>query len=113
MEKAAPKALMQELRKQAKEKGLKGYSTLSKLDLQLLLAGKPVTKKMKKSQVRVGTQTDFRPCDDCGLEALMTHLCFKADAEREIVYDGDMEIDAASGEIVGCGVEGGYRNFGN
>ena len=95
---------LQDLRKQAKERGLKGYYTLSKFDL---LAGKPVTKKMKKKQVSVGTQTDFRLCNACGLEAIMMHLCFKADVGREISYDygDDLETDAASGEVVGYGVD--------
>ena len=99
MEKPVPKILkhLQDMKKTGK--GERVYSTLSKFNLQLLLAGKPVSKKMKKNHISVESQTDFRPCDDCGLGALMTHLCFKAD--MTIVYDGDMEIDAASGKIVG------------
>ena len=52
MEKPVSKILtqLQDLKKQAKERGFKGYSTLSKLDLQLLLAGKPVPKRMKKNR---------------------------------------------------------------
>ena len=57
MEKPVSKELMQDLRKQAKERGFKGYSTLSKLDLQLLLAGKPVPKIMKKT----GPKRTFDP----------------------------------------------------
>lgn len=97
---------MEELRKQARDKGLKGYSKMCKADLQLLLAGKRVPKKLRKNQVCVGTQTDFRVCNDCGLEAYMTHLSFKAEAEkRRIAYDGDLEIDIDTGEIVGCAVD--------
>ena len=29
---------------------------------------------------------------NCGLEAIMTKLCFKADAACKIVHDGDLEI---------------------
>ena len=55
---------LQELRKQAKEKGLKGYSTMNINDLQLLLDGKRVPKKLRKNQVSVETQTDFKVCQD-------------------------------------------------
>ena len=111
MEKPVSKVLtqLQDLIKQAKERGFKGYSTLSKLDLQLLLAGKPVPKKMKKNHVSVGIQTDYRPCVNCGLEAMMTHLSFKAAAGYRIIYDGDLEIDVATGEVVSCGIESGYK----
>jgi len=43
-------------------------------------------------------------CNACGLEALATHLSFKA-AERKIVYDGDLEFDSENGELLGCLVE--------
>ena len=56
MKKAVPKILMQDLRKQAKVRGLKGYLTLSKFDLKLLLAGKPVPKKMKKTKSASGSK---------------------------------------------------------
>jgi len=47
---------LQELRKEAKEKGLKGYSTMGVSDLQLLLAGKRVPKKTaEKSSQRGNT----------------------------------------------------------
>jgi hypothetical protein len=94
-----------ELRRQAKEQGLKGYSTLCKDDLELLLDGKPVPKKLRKNQRSVETQTDFPPCNDCGLKAYMTHLSFKAQERRRIIHDGDLEIDAKSGEVLGCGVD--------
>jgi len=92
-----------ELKKKVKEKSLKGYSTMGVGDLQLL-AGKRVSKKLHKNQVSVGTQTDIPPCNACGLEALATHLSFKA-KERKIVYDGDLEFDAETGELLGCLVE--------
>ena len=92
---------LQELRKQAKERGLRGYSTMDRGELGLLLVGKKVPKRLKKNQVSVGTQTDFPPCNDCGLRALLTHLSFKADAKRRIVADDGVEIDAETGEVVG------------
>ena len=92
---------LQDLRKEAKERGLKGYSTMGVADLQLLLAGKQVPKKLRKNQVCVGTQTDFPPCHDCGIKAIATQLSFKADTEeRKIIYDGDLRIDAKTGEVL-------------
>ena len=97
---------LKELRKESKERGLKGYSTLCKTDLELLLAGKPIPKRLRKNQVSIGTQTDFPICHTCGLQAYATHLCFKADAElRKIVHDGDMKIDAETGEVLGYDVD--------
>ena len=98
---------LKQLRKQAKERGLKGYTQLKKSDLELLLAGKRVPKRLRKNQVSIGTQTDFPPCNGCGLKALVTHLRFKADAEerRRIIHDGELEIDADTGEIVGYEVD--------
>ena len=90
---------LQELRKQAKERGLRGYSTMDRGELFLLLAGKKVPKRLKKNQVSVGTQTDFLPCNDCGLRAYMTHLSFKAGAKRRIVADDGVEIDAESRRV--------------
>ena len=102
---------LQELKKQAKSLGLKGYSTLNMSELQLLIAGKPVPKKLRKNQVSVETQTDFPPCNECGLLALTTHLCFKAAAERRVIYDGDEEINAETGEVLGYAIEGDYKNL--
>jgi len=54
----------------------------------------------------VGTQSDFLPCDACGLKALTTHLSFKAEAnQRKIIYDGDLEFDAETEELLGCLVD--------
>ena len=54
---------------------------------------------------------NFQPCNACGLEAIMTQLCFKADAGRRIAYDGNLEIDMVTGEVVSCGIESGYGIF--
>ena len=97
---------LQELKEKAKEKGLKGYSRMGKFDLQLLLAGKRVPKKLRRNQVSVGTQTEFPVCSDCGLKAYITHLSFAAEAQqRKIAYVDDLKIDADTGEIVGCEVD--------
>lgn len=75
-------------------------------ELHLLLAWKSVPKKLRKNQVSVGTQTDFPVCNDCGLKQFITHLSFKADAQqRKIIHDGDLEIDAETGEVVDCEVD--------
>ena len=79
---------------------------MGKFDLQLLLSGKRVPKKLRRNQVSIGTQTDFPVCKDCGLEAYIMHLSFKAAADqRKIAYDDILEIDVETGEIVGCDVD--------
>ena len=93
---------LKELRIQAKEQGIKEYSTMNKSDLVLTLQGKRVPKRLRKNQVSVLTQTDFPICNMCGLQALTLHLCFKADAERrKIAYDCDMMVDIDTGEVLG------------
>ena len=96
---------LQELRKKAKEKGLKGYSSMCKSDLFLLLEGKRIPKRLKKNQKCKETQTDFPICYDCGLKAVMSHLVFKDSARRKIAYDGYLEIDADTEEVIGCEVD--------
>ena len=53
---------LKELRKEAKERGLKGYSTLSKDQLIQFLSGEIVKKKLKKNQRCKETQTEFKQC---------------------------------------------------
>ena len=78
---------------------------MNKDDLILALQGKPVPKKLRKNQVSVGTQTDFPICNECGLRRFVTHLCFKADAQRKLAYVDGMEIDVETGEVLGCEVD--------
>ena len=79
---------------------------MGKKDLELYLAGKPVPKKLKSNQKCVETQTDFPVCNNCGLEAYMMHLSFKAEAEerKRIIHDDDLEI-AETGEVVGVEID--------
>ena len=51
---------VKELRKEAKERGLKGYSTLSKDQLIQLLSGEMIEKKFKKNQRCQESQTAFK-----------------------------------------------------
>ena len=75
---------------------------MNKDDLILALQGKRVAKRLRKNQVSVGTQTDFPICNECGLKALTTHLCFKADREkRKIAHVDGIEIDVETGEVLG------------
>ena len=55
---------VKELRKEAKERGLKGYSTLSKDQLIQLLSGEMIEKKFKKNQRCQESQTAFNPIWD-------------------------------------------------
>jgi len=100
---------LKELRQQAKAQGIKGYSVMNRDDLILALQGKPVPKKLRKNQVSVGTQTDFKVCNKCSLKRFVTHLKFKADRlkkMRKIVYQDYLEIDEKTGEV--CGYEIDY-----
>ena len=92
---------LKELQKQAKERGIKGYSTMNKGDLELALEGKRVPKRLKRNQVSVGTQTDFPICKECALQRYVTHLKFVNDAkQRKIAYDSDLKFDAETGEVL-------------
>ena len=79
----------------AKEQGLKGYSGLKKFDLQCLLK--------KKNQVSIETQTDFEKCLECYTSILRYRA--KLQLKRRVAYDGDLEIDVDSGEVIGCSVD--------
>ena len=56
------------MRKEAKERGLKGYSTLSKDQLIQLLNGEMIKKGIKKNQKSKETQTEFKQCEECSLD---------------------------------------------
>ena len=124
---------LKELQRKAKELGIKRYSSLNKDELILALQGEPV---LRKNQRSVGTQTDFPICNECGLQRFVTHLCFKADAEQrknqvsvgtqtdfpiynecfkaeqrknKVINDGDMIVDAETGEVLEYDVDYGFR----
>ena len=44
------------------------YSTMRKEDLELLLQGKPVPRRLSKNQVSIGVQTEFGVCHECRLQ---------------------------------------------
>ena len=102
------------MRKEAKERGLKGYSTLSKDQLIQLLSGEIVKKKLKKNQRCQETQTEFKQCEECAMSTLLYQLSLKAErnkikAERRIVEgDNGVIIDIDTGEVLGMTVETSY-----
>lgn len=108
---------MEDLRKKAKEKGLKGWSSLNKPQLKRL-----VEEGLRPNQVSIGVQTE--PCNECNLRVFIEHMHAKAAAlgiqktvvsiseieeaerraiQRKIVYDG-IYIDSLTGEVLGSGV---------
>ena len=105
---------LKELRKEAKERGLKGYSTLSKDQLIQLLSGEIVKKKLKKNQRCQETQTEFKQCEECALSTMFYQLTLEAErnkikAERRIVEeDNGVIIDINTGEVLGMTVETSY-----
>ena len=107
---------LKELRKEAKERGLKRYSTLSKDQLIQLLNGKIVKKKLKKNQKSKETQTEFKQCEECALSTMFYQLelevernKIKAERRRRIVEgDNGVIIDIDSGEVLGMTVETSY-----
>ena len=105
---------LKELRKEAKERGLKGYSTLSKDQLIQLLRGEMVKKKIMKNQRCQETQTEFKQCEECALSTMLYQLTLEAErnkikAERRIVEeDNGVIIDIDSGEVLGMTVEMSY-----
>ena len=107
---------LKELRKEAKERGLKGYSTLSKDQLIQLLSGEIVKKKLKKNQRCQETQTEFKQCEECALSTMFYQLTLeaernkiKAERRRRIVEgDNGVIIDIDTGEVLGMTVETSY-----
>ena len=95
---------LKELKKKAKEKGLKGYSTACKHELELALRDGILLRKNQKS---IGTQTDFLSCGNCKLRHLINSM--KKPKQREnrdkIIYDGDLETDGDTGEVLRYGVD--------
>ena len=100
---------MKELIKEAKQRSLRGYSTLSKDQLRQLLNGEIVTKKLKKNQRCQDTQTEFTLCQECSLNQELYRLTLKAD-RRRVVEDNGVIIDIDTGEVLGVTVETSYRN---
>ena len=105
---------LKELRKEAKERGLKGYSTLSKDQLIQLLNGEVIKKKLKKNQRCQETQTEFKQCEECALSTMFYQLALEAERdkikpERRIVEEGNgVVIDIDTGEVLGMTVETSY-----
>ena len=99
---------MKELRKEAKERGLKGYSTLSKDQLIQLLSGEMIEKKFKKNQRCEESQTEFKQCEECSLDQELYRLTVKAERRRRIVEEDGVRIDVDTGEVLGMTVETSY-----
>ena len=95
------------MRKEAKERGLKGYSTLSKDQLIQLLNGEMIEKKIKKNQKSKETQTEFKQCEECSLDQELYRLSLKAERRRIVEEDGVI-IDVDTGEVLGVTVETSY-----
>ena len=97
---------VKELRKEAKERGLKRYSTLSKDQLIQLLSGEMIEKKFKKNQRCQESQTAFKQCEECSLDQELYRLSLKA--ERRIVEEDGVRIDVDTGEVIEMTVETSY-----
>ena len=96
---------VKELRKEAKERGLKGYSTLSKDQLIQLLSGEMVEKKFKKNQRCEESQTEFKQCEECSLDQELYRLTLQTGRRRRIVEEDGVRIDVDTGEVLGMTVE--------
>ena len=99
---------MKELRQEAKERGLRGYSTLSKDQLTKLLSGEMVKSFLKKSQRCQETQTEFKQCEECSLNKVLHQLTLKAERRRRVVEDNGVRIDIDNGEVLRMTVETSY-----
>ena len=97
---------VRELREEAKELVLRGYSTLSKDQLTQLLSGEIVKKNLKKNQKCEETETEFKQCEECSLNRVLHQLTLKA--ERRIVEEDGVRIDVDTGEVLGLTVERSY-----
>ena len=100
---------MKELRKEAKQRSLRGYSTLSKDQLIQLLNGEIVKNKLKKNQWCQETQTEFKQCEECSLNQELYRLTLKAE-RRRVLEDNGVIIDIDTGEVLGMTVETSYRS---
>ena len=106
---------MEQLRKKAKERDLKGWSRMNKPQLKRL-----IETGIRPNQVSVKTQTE--PCKECNLRVFIEHMHAKAAAlgiqktvvsiseieeaerraaQRNIVHDNDMRVDKDTGEVLG------------
>ena len=99
---------VKELRKEAIELGLKGYSTLSKDQLIQLLSGEMIEKKFKKNQRCEESETEFKQCEECSLDQELYRLTLKAERRRRIVEEDGVRIDVDTGEVLGMTVETSY-----
>ena len=99
---------VKELRKEAKERGLKGYSTLSKDQLIQLLSDEMIKKKFKKNQKSKETQTEFKQCEECSLDQELYRLTLKTGRRRKILEEDGVRIDVDTGEVLGMTVETSY-----
>ena len=85
--------------------GLKGYSTMSREQVQQLLRGEKVI-KYRKNQKHQEIQTEFPLCQNCVLTKLIEQMC----KQRNIIID-NIEIDADTGEVLHPCVERAYRSL--
>ena len=99
---------MKELRKEAKQRGLRRYSTLCKDQLIQLLSGEMVKTVFKKNQRCKETQTEFKQCEECSLNKVLHQLTLKAERRRRVFKDKG--IDIGTGEVLGMTVETSYRS---
>ena len=95
---------VKELREKAKEKGLKGYSGLSRANLERLLAGEKPIKTLNKNQVSKAVQSEFPLCQNCELKQVTDFMIMGSTVNRDIVYDGVSQYDAKTGELLGVEV---------
>ena len=107
---------LKELRKETKDRGLKGYSTLSKDQLIQLLNGEVIKKKLKKNQKSKETQTEFKQCEECALSTMFYQLELEKERnktltkirKRIVEEDNGVIIDIDTGEVLGMTIETSY-----